>query len=42
VIAFPGFGAQSTSNAIRLGDISYRRIGESVCITAYPKVIAPE
>jgi diaminohydroxyphosphoribosylaminopyrimidine deaminase/5-amino-6-(5-phosphoribosylamino)uracil reductase len=42
VIAFPGFGAQSTSNAIRLGDISYRRIGESVCVTAYPKVIASE
>lgn len=42
VIAFPGHGAQSTSNAIHLGDVSYRRIGENVCVTAYPKKIAPE
>jgi diaminohydroxyphosphoribosylaminopyrimidine deaminase / 5-amino-6-(5-phosphoribosylamino)uracil reductase len=42
VIAFSGYGAQSTSNAIRLGDVSYKRIGENVCITAYPKKIAPE
>jgi diaminohydroxyphosphoribosylaminopyrimidine deaminase/5-amino-6-(5-phosphoribosylamino)uracil reductase len=41
VVAFPGFGAQSTSNALCLGDVSYRRIGENVCVTAYPKVIAP-
>jgi diaminohydroxyphosphoribosylaminopyrimidine deaminase/5-amino-6-(5-phosphoribosylamino)uracil reductase len=41
VIAFPGCGAQSTNDAIHLGNVSYRRIGESVCITAYPKVIAP-
>jgi diaminohydroxyphosphoribosylaminopyrimidine deaminase/5-amino-6-(5-phosphoribosylamino)uracil reductase len=42
VIAFPGLGAQSTSNAIHLSDVSYRRIGENVCVTAYPKKIAPE
>jgi diaminohydroxyphosphoribosylaminopyrimidine deaminase/5-amino-6-(5-phosphoribosylamino)uracil reductase len=42
VIAFSGYGAQSTSNAIRLGDVSDKRIGENVCITAYPKKIAPE
>jgi len=42
VVAFPGVGAQSTSNAIRLGDISYRRFEENICITAYPKVIACE
>jgi diaminohydroxyphosphoribosylaminopyrimidine deaminase/5-amino-6-(5-phosphoribosylamino)uracil reductase len=42
VIAFPGVGAQSTSNAIHLGDVSYGRIGESVCVTAYVKKIAPE
>jgi diaminohydroxyphosphoribosylaminopyrimidine deaminase/5-amino-6-(5-phosphoribosylamino)uracil reductase len=35
VIAFPGHGAQSTSNAIHLSDVSCRRIGEDVCITAY-------
>jgi diaminohydroxyphosphoribosylaminopyrimidine deaminase / 5-amino-6-(5-phosphoribosylamino)uracil reductase len=42
VVAFPGFGAESTSNALRLGDVSYGRIEENVCVTAYPKVIAPE
>jgi diaminohydroxyphosphoribosylaminopyrimidine deaminase/5-amino-6-(5-phosphoribosylamino)uracil reductase len=42
VIAFPGHGAQSTGNALRLGEVSYRRLGENVCITAYPKKIAPE
>ena len=42
VVAFPGFGAQSTSNAIRLRDVSYRRIEDNVCVTAYPKVIAPD
>jgi diaminohydroxyphosphoribosylaminopyrimidine deaminase / 5-amino-6-(5-phosphoribosylamino)uracil reductase len=42
VIAFPGHGAQSTSNAIHLDEVSYRRLGENVCITAYPKKIAPE
>ena len=42
VIAFPGLGAQSTSNAIHLGDVSYGRIGESVCVTAYVEKITPE
>jgi diaminohydroxyphosphoribosylaminopyrimidine deaminase/5-amino-6-(5-phosphoribosylamino)uracil reductase len=42
VIAFPGRGAQSTSNAIHLGDVSYGRIGENVCVTAYPTKIACE
>jgi diaminohydroxyphosphoribosylaminopyrimidine deaminase / 5-amino-6-(5-phosphoribosylamino)uracil reductase len=42
VIAFPGLGARSTGDAIRLGDVSYRRIGENVCVTAYLKKIAPE
>ena len=42
VIAFPGLGAQSTRNAIHLGDVSYRRIGENVCVTGYPKKIAAE
>ena len=37
VIAFPGRGARNTANAIRLRDISYRRIGQSVCITGYPE-----
>ena len=42
VVAFPGRGSQSTSNAIRLSDVSYQRIGENVCVTAYPKKTAPE
>jgi diaminohydroxyphosphoribosylaminopyrimidine deaminase / 5-amino-6-(5-phosphoribosylamino)uracil reductase len=42
VVAFPGFGAQSASNAISLCDVSYRRFGENIRVTAYPKVIASE
>jgi diaminohydroxyphosphoribosylaminopyrimidine deaminase/5-amino-6-(5-phosphoribosylamino)uracil reductase len=42
VVAFPGHGAQSTSDAIHLAEVSYRQIGESVCVTAYPNKIAPE
>jgi diaminohydroxyphosphoribosylaminopyrimidine deaminase / 5-amino-6-(5-phosphoribosylamino)uracil reductase len=42
VVAFPGHGAQSTGNAMRVSDISYHRIGENVYITAYPEKIAPE
>jgi diaminohydroxyphosphoribosylaminopyrimidine deaminase/5-amino-6-(5-phosphoribosylamino)uracil reductase len=42
VIAFPGHGAQSTSNAIHLSDVSYRRIGENVCITAHSNRTASE
>jgi diaminohydroxyphosphoribosylaminopyrimidine deaminase / 5-amino-6-(5-phosphoribosylamino)uracil reductase len=42
LIAFPGLGAQSTSNAVHLGDVSYGLIGGNICITAYPEKIAPE
>jgi diaminohydroxyphosphoribosylaminopyrimidine deaminase / 5-amino-6-(5-phosphoribosylamino)uracil reductase len=37
VIAFSGRGAEATVNAIRLDRVSYRRIGQNVCVTAYPK-----
>jgi diaminohydroxyphosphoribosylaminopyrimidine deaminase/5-amino-6-(5-phosphoribosylamino)uracil reductase len=37
VIAFPGRGAETAGNALRLRRISYRRVGQSVCITAYPE-----
>lgn len=40
VIAFPGQGAVNTANALRLRDVEYRRIGQSVCITGYPAVLA--
>jgi diaminohydroxyphosphoribosylaminopyrimidine deaminase/5-amino-6-(5-phosphoribosylamino)uracil reductase len=39
VIAFPGRGAKSTANALRLYRVSYQRIGQSVCITGYPEVL---
>ena len=42
IIAFSGRGAEATVNAIRLDRVSYRRIGQNVRITAYPKLVAPE
>jgi diaminohydroxyphosphoribosylaminopyrimidine deaminase/5-amino-6-(5-phosphoribosylamino)uracil reductase len=42
VIAFPGRGADTTPNALRLRNISYRLIGQSVCITGYPGTRPPE
>jgi len=42
VIAFPGRGADTTPNALRLRNVSYRRIGQSVCITGYPGTRPPE
>ena len=35
VIAFPGRGAEAATNALRLRCVSYRQIGESICIMAY-------
>jgi len=42
VIAFSGRGANATQTAIHLDAVSYRRIGQSVCVTGYPKSIRPE
>ncbi len=42
VIAFPRRGAESAANALRLRRVSYRQIGQSVCITAYPEISVPE
>ena len=42
IIAFSGRGAEATVNAIRLDRVSYRRIGQNVRITAYPRLVAPE
>jgi len=39
-IAFSGHGVGTTANAIRFNRISYQQIGQSVCITAYPEVLA--
>jgi diaminohydroxyphosphoribosylaminopyrimidine deaminase/5-amino-6-(5-phosphoribosylamino)uracil reductase len=41
-IAFSGHGARTTANAIRLNRVCYQRIGQSVCITAYPHCLVPE
>ena len=41
-IAFSGRGVGTTANAIRFNRISYQQIGQSVCITAYPEVLAPK
>jgi diaminohydroxyphosphoribosylaminopyrimidine deaminase/5-amino-6-(5-phosphoribosylamino)uracil reductase len=40
-IAFAGVGASDAIQAIRFDRISYRRIGQSVCVTACPKLISP-
>ena len=42
VIAFPGRGAEKTADALRLRCVSYRKIGQSVCITGYPEALPPE
>ena len=42
VIAFSGRGAEATLNAMYFDRICYHRIGQSVCITGYPKVPPPE
>jgi diaminohydroxyphosphoribosylaminopyrimidine deaminase/5-amino-6-(5-phosphoribosylamino)uracil reductase len=42
VIAFPGQGAKNTANALRLRCVSYRQIGQSVCITGYPETLPSE
>jgi diaminohydroxyphosphoribosylaminopyrimidine deaminase/5-amino-6-(5-phosphoribosylamino)uracil reductase len=35
VIAFPGRGVAKSADALRLRRVSYRKIGQSVCITGY-------
>jgi diaminohydroxyphosphoribosylaminopyrimidine deaminase/5-amino-6-(5-phosphoribosylamino)uracil reductase len=42
VIAFPGRGAESAANALRLRRVSYEQVGQSICITAYPEAHRPE
>jgi diaminohydroxyphosphoribosylaminopyrimidine deaminase/5-amino-6-(5-phosphoribosylamino)uracil reductase len=42
VIAFPGRGAETAANALRLRHISYRKVGQTVCVTAYPDISKPE
>jgi diaminohydroxyphosphoribosylaminopyrimidine deaminase/5-amino-6-(5-phosphoribosylamino)uracil reductase len=35
VVAFPGRGVANSAEALRLRRVSYRNIGQSVCITGY-------
>ncbi len=42
VIAFPGRGAETAANALRLRRVSYRQIGQTVCVTGYPEISKPE
>jgi diaminohydroxyphosphoribosylaminopyrimidine deaminase/5-amino-6-(5-phosphoribosylamino)uracil reductase len=42
VIAFPGRGAENTASALRIRRVSYRQIGQSVCITGYPETLPSE
>lgn len=36
VVAFPGMGAASTEQAVRLERVRYERIGHDVCVIGYP------
>jgi diaminohydroxyphosphoribosylaminopyrimidine deaminase/5-amino-6-(5-phosphoribosylamino)uracil reductase len=38
VIAFAGRGFETSAGALRLRNVSYRQVGESVCITGYPQI----
>jgi diaminohydroxyphosphoribosylaminopyrimidine deaminase/5-amino-6-(5-phosphoribosylamino)uracil reductase len=42
VIAFPGPGAAKAADAPRLHRVSYRRIGQSVCVIGYPEPVRCE
>jgi diaminohydroxyphosphoribosylaminopyrimidine deaminase/5-amino-6-(5-phosphoribosylamino)uracil reductase len=39
VIAFAGRGADKTANGLRLRDVEYERIGQTICVTGYPNVL---
>jgi len=36
VIAFPGKGSAKTADSLRLRDVGYEKIGQTVCVTGYP------
>jgi diaminohydroxyphosphoribosylaminopyrimidine deaminase / 5-amino-6-(5-phosphoribosylamino)uracil reductase len=42
ITAFPGRGAENTANALRLRRVSYRQIGQTVCVTGYPEISGTE
>jgi len=42
VVAFPGKGSEKTADALRLREIEYQQLGETVAIIGYPSVPACE
>ena len=36
IVAFPGIGAGSTEQALRLDRVRYERIGQDICVIGYP------
>jgi diaminohydroxyphosphoribosylaminopyrimidine deaminase / 5-amino-6-(5-phosphoribosylamino)uracil reductase len=42
ITAFPGRGAENAANALRLRHVSYRQIGQTVCVTGYPEISGTE
>jgi len=42
VIAFPGEGVEKTADALRLRDVEYQHIGQTVSLTGYPDLPSGE
>ncbi len=42
VVTFPGAGVEKTADALRLRDIEYEQIGQTVSLTGYPDVLRCE
>jgi diaminohydroxyphosphoribosylaminopyrimidine deaminase/5-amino-6-(5-phosphoribosylamino)uracil reductase len=42
VVAFPGEGAKETTDSLRLREIEYQQIGETICIRGYPDFMGCE
>jgi diaminohydroxyphosphoribosylaminopyrimidine deaminase/5-amino-6-(5-phosphoribosylamino)uracil reductase len=42
VVAFPGEGVEKTADALRLRDIEYEQIGQTVSLRGYPDVLGCE
>jgi hypothetical protein len=42
VVAFAGVGTAKTANALRLQEVEYQQLGQTVAITAYPNRSAYE
>ncbi|MGE5209234.1 MAG: bifunctional diaminohydroxyphosphoribosylaminopyrimidine deaminase/5-amino-6-(5-phosphoribosylamino)uracil reductase RibD [Alphaproteobacteria bacterium] len=38
IIAFPGTGTAKTADSLRLRDVEYKKIGQTICVTGYPEL----